>query len=228
MDISWSNIDNLQDHFITYLLYNESKTVSQISKIRNLSTNEVNDQLIRAKLEIKSLNKNKIEISKDILDRFLELSKDDRLDFMKELSTDENKELDFKRELYKRILKEHNAEDLIVLIWATGEFRDDRFLKILHPLTNHRHSDIRRITYSAIRKINSPKSKLILEKGLYDSNPQTRQYCAKALALVGDEGTIKVIRNIMKKNIHEKDYVLRAYEEALCVLQNGKEEDKII
>ena len=49
MDISWNNIDNLEDYFITYLLYTESKTVSQISKIRNISVTEVNDHLIRAK-----------------------------------------------------------------------------------------------------------------------------------------------------------------------------------
>ena len=165
MDISWSNIDNLDDYFITYLLYNESKTVSQISKIRNIPIADVNDHLIKAKLEIKSANKQKVESSKDILDKFLELGKDSRLEFIEELSLDEEKELNFKRELYKRILREQNADDLIVLIWATGEFRDERFLKILHPLTNHRHSDIRRITYSAIRKISSPKSKLVLEKG---------------------------------------------------------------
>ena len=152
MDISCSNIDNLDDYFITYLLYNESKTVSQISKIRNIPIADVNDHLIKAKLEIKSANKQKVESSKDVLDKFLELGKDSRLEFIEELSLDEEKELNFKRELYKRILREQNADDLIVLIWATGEFRDERFLKILHPLTNHRHSDIRRITYSAIKK----------------------------------------------------------------------------
>ena len=64
MDISWNNIDNLDDYFITYLLYTESKTVSQISKIRNISVTEVNDHLIRAKLDIKSVNKAKVESSK--------------------------------------------------------------------------------------------------------------------------------------------------------------------
>ena len=147
MDISWNNIDNLEDYFITYLLYTESKTVSQISKIRNISVTEVNDHLIRAKLDIKSVNKAKVESSKDVLDKFLELGKDARLEFIEELSLDKEKELNFKRELYKRILREKNADDLIVLIWATGEFKDDRFLKILHPLTNNRHSDIRRINY---------------------------------------------------------------------------------
>ena len=67
MNISWDNIDNLEDYHITYLLYKESKTVSQISKIRNLSSVEVNDQLIKAKLEIKAMLKDKVELSKDIL-----------------------------------------------------------------------------------------------------------------------------------------------------------------
>ena len=220
MDISWSNIDNLDDYFITYLLYNESKTVSQISKIRNIPIADVNDHLIKAKLEIKSANKQKVESSKDILDKFLELGKDSRLEFIEELSLDEEKELNFKRELYKRILREQNADDLIVLIWATGEFRDERFLKILHPLTNHRHSDIRRITYSAIRKISSPKSKLVLEKGLYDQNPQTRQYCAKALAKVGDDKTVEILQRLIdRKKINEKEYVIRAYNEAILALK---------
>lgn len=220
MDISWKNIDNLEDYFITYLLYTESKTVSQISKIRNISVAEVNDDLIKAKLEIKSANKAKVESSKDILDKFLELGKDNRLEFIEELSLNEENELNFKRELYKRIRREQNADDLIILIWATGEFKDDRFLKLLHPLTNHRHSDIRRITYSAIRKICSPKSKLILEKGLYDSNPQTRQYCAKALAKVGDNKTVDILQRLIKnKKLNEKEYVIRAYNEAILALK---------
>ena len=90
--------------------------MSQISKIRNISVTEVNDHLIRAKLDIKSVNKAKVESSKDVLDKFLELGKDARLEFIEELSLDKEKELNFKRELYKRILKEKNADDLIVLI----------------------------------------------------------------------------------------------------------------
>lgn len=121
MNISWDNIDKLEDHYITYLLYKESRTVSQISKIRNLSTSQVNDQLIKAKLEIKSMLKDKVELSKDVIDKFLVLNKNDRLKFMDSLN--EERMLDFKRKLYKRIITEKNAEDLMILIWATGELR---------------------------------------------------------------------------------------------------------
>lgn len=217
MNISWDNIDNLEDHYITYLLYKESRTVSQISKIRNLSTSEVNDQLIKAKLEIKSIFKDKVELSKDIIDEFLVLNKDDRLKLIDSLN--EESMLNFKRKLYKRIVTEKNAEDLIILIWATGELKDERFLALLHPLTNYRHSDVRRITYSALRKIESPNSREYLQKGLYDTNPQTRQYCAKALAKIGDKNTLKILKQLRYNKNFEKEYVLRAYEEAINILE---------
>lgn len=217
MNITWDNIDNLEDHYITYLLYKESRTVSQISRIRNLSISEVNDQLIKAKLEIKSMLKEKIELSKDIIDKFLTLNKDDRLKFMENLN--EENMLDFKRKLYKRIITEKNAEDLMILIWTTGELKDDRFLALLHPLTGHRHSDVRRITYSALRKIQSPSSREYLQRGLYDTNPQTRQYCAKALAKIGNKNSLKMLKQLRNKKNFEKEYVLRAYEEAISILE---------
>ena len=217
MNISWDNIDKLEDHYITYLLYKESRTVSQISKIRNLSTSQVNDQLIKAKLEIKSMLKDKVELSKDVIDKFLVLNKNDRLKFMDSLN--EERMLDFKRKLYKRIITEKNAEDLMILIWATGELKDDRFLALLHPLTSHRHSDVRRITYSALRKIESPSSREYLQRGLYDSNPQTRQYCAKALAKIGNKNSLKMLKQLRNKKKKKKEYVLRAYEEAISILE---------
>lgn len=217
MNISWDNIDSLEDYYITYLLYKESKTVSQISKIRNISTSEVNDQLIMAKLEIKAMLKDKVELSKDIIDKFLELSKSDRIDFMEGLNAE--RMIDFKRKLYKRIITERNAEDLMTLIWAAGELKEDKFLKLLHQLTGHKHSDVRRITYSALRKIQSPSSREYLQRGLYDTNPQTRQYCAKALAKIGNEKSLRMLRQLKNKKQFEKEYVLRAYEEAIDMLE---------
>ena len=83
----------------------------------------------------------------------------------------------------------------------------------------HRHSDVRRITYSAIRKIQSPKSRFCLEKGLYDSNPQTRQYCAKALSVVGNNNSLQILKKLVIQSNHEKEYVLRAYKEAIEALE---------
>jgi len=219
--ISWENIDVIDDFFITYLLYKESKSVPQISIIRNLSEEEVKDQIIEAKLAIREYQKEKGNQKEDLLDEFLKLNKSNRLDFMDSL--DDKKMLYFKRRLFKRITEEKNAEDLISLIWATGELKDSRFLDLLHQLTDHRHSDVRRITYSALRKIGSKESKEFLEKGLYDSNAQTRQYSAKALSEIGDDVSLKILKRLSSQNKNsEKGYVLRAYDEAINTLEQHK------
>ncbi len=217
MDISLENIDNIEDFFITYILYKEGKTIHQISKIRNLTNYQVNEQLIEAKLKLKHLSNPNEKIDTDIIDEILILDKSKRLELILELN--ENELLDFKRKLYKRIIKEKNAEDVIKLIWCVGELKDERFLDLLHDLTYKKHSDIRRITYSAIKKIASPKSKEVLENGLYDTNPQTKMYCAKALSELGDENTLKILRFILRKNNNEKDYVINEYKKTIEILE---------
>lgn len=219
MNITWDNIDELPDYFITYLLYKESKTVSQISKIRDISVSEVKEQLIEAKLQIREALKSQSESSKDMLETFLELNKNQRLDFMNSL--DEEKMLYFKKKIYKRIITEKNNEDLVILIWATGELKDERFLRLLHAFTEYRNSDVRRITYSALRKIGSDSSREYLQRGLYDTNPQTRQYCAKALAKIGNKNSLKMLRQLKKNKSFEKEYVLRAYDEAIDALEKS-------
>lgn len=222
MDISWKNIDSLEDYQITYLLYRESLTVNQIERVRNISSREINDHIIKAKLEEREKNRAVSDTSqKDELENYLELGKDERLSFLNRLK--DEKMLYFKRKVYKRILTERNTDDLIALIWTAGELRDAGFLKVLHTLTKNNNSDVRRISYSAIRKIGSPESREVLEMGLYDSNPQTRQYCAKALLKVGNNRSLNILRNQYKaKRNSEKDYVLRAYLEAIIELEKSE------
>lgn len=126
---------------------------------------------------------------------------------------------DFKRKVYRGILRLDNVDDLMVLVWAAGEFRDARFLDILYPITEKKHANIRRIAYSAIGKIGSTSSSNIMEMGLSDTNPQVRQYCAKSLANLGTKDSIKILENLIKlKADFEKDYVLRAARESLDAL----------
>lgn len=339
MEISWENIDELEDYQITYLLYKESLNVNQIAKVRNLSPQDIADHLIKIQIE-----KREEDRKKDTLELYLTLNKEERLEYLEQLDSDEltyfkrkilrlihiekdirklmilawtagemrdtefldfleglvnhenedmkkvantaikkiknkskesnksekdkkleenkpinlneknfdnntekddelqsflgldkNKRLDFldrlkpekmiyfKRKVYKRILTERNTDDLIALIWTAGELRDAGFLKVLHTLTKNNNSDVRRISYSAIRKIGSPESREVLEMGLYDSNPQTRQYCAKALLKVGNNRSLNILRNQYKaKRNSEKDYVLRAYLEAIIELEKSE------
>jgi hypothetical protein len=215
--IGWDNVDNLEDYFITYLLYRDSLTVPQIARVRNMSQDEVNLQLIAAKTEIrKSKQESKKGSDCDVIMDYLTLTKEERLEFLENLS--DNDKNAFKRQVYKGILKLNNVDDLMVLVWTVGEFRDDRFLNILYPLTQKGHSNLRRIAYSAIGKIGSSTSASVIEMGLMDDNPQIRQYCAKFLGDIGNRNSIKVLENVIKnKTDFEKEYVIRA-----CVLSLDK------
>lgn len=217
MVIGWDNVDNLEDYFITYLLYRDSLTVPQIARVRNMSQDEVNLQLIAAKTEIrKSKQESKKGSDCDVIMDYLTLTKEERLEFLENLS-DKDKNA-FKRQVYKGILKLNNVDDLMVLVWTVGEFRDDRFLNILYPLTQKGHSNLRRIAYSAIGKIGSSTSASVIEMGLMDDNPQIRQYCAKFLGDIGNRNSIKVLENVIKnKTDFEKEYVIRT-----CVLSLDK------
>ena len=217
MVIGWDNVDNLEDYFITYLLYRDSLTVPQIARVRKMSQDEVNLQLIAAKTEIrKSKQESKKGSDCDVIMDYLTLTKEERLEFLENLS--DNDKNTFKRQVYKGILKLNNVDDLMVLVWTVGEFRDDRFLNILYPLTQKGHSNLRRIAYSAIGKIGSSTSASVIEMGLMDDNPQIRQYCAKFLGDIGNRNSIKVLENVIKNKMDfEKEYVIRA-----CVLSLDK------
>lgn len=213
MVIGWENIDDLEDYFITYLLYKKSLKVPQISRIRNKSIEDVNNDLIKAKLSLRKSKKNDAK-EKDIINYYLTLSKEERISFIKSLGEEET--IDFKRKVYKGILNLENAEDLMVLVWTAGEFQDSRFLNILYPLTEKNHSNLRRIAYSAIGKIACEESSYILELGLLDKNPQVRQYCAKYLGDIGSMDSIRILENLVKNKAgFEKEYVIRACKTSL-------------
>lgn len=233
MILAWTAGELADDEFLEFLeelINHENDDVrkvanSAIKKIKNKSK-EADKNKKEKKLEENipiNLNEKNFDNNnekKDELQIFLGLDKNKRLDFLDRLKPE--KMIYFKRKVYKRILTEYNTDDLIVLIWTTGELKDENFLNILHNLTEHRNSDVRRITYSAIRKIGSPKSREVLELGLLDSNPQTRQYCAKALLKVGNGHSLNILRNLYRaRQGVEKDYVLRAYREAIIKLEKS-------
>lgn len=214
MVIGWENVDDLEDYYISYLLYKQALSVVQIARVRNKSIEEVNDDLIKAKSLIREENKSKKSSSQDQLTTYLALSKEDRKVFIDGLELEKLNM--FKKKVFKSILEVSNVEDLMVLVWTAGELRDSRFLKILYPLVERNHSNLRRISYSAIGKIGDPESIQILEIGLSDSNPQIRQYCAKALGKVGSKDSLKILENIVNnKSSFEKEYVLRACRESI-------------
>ncbi len=213
--LSWKNIDNLEDFQITYLLYQEGKNISQISRIRNMEVDDINRDIIKYKQILNQINYN----DKTIIEILLEADKNSRIDILNSLN--ENELIDAKKLLYKRISVEKNVDDFMILLWICGELKDFRLLDIVHTCSKHPHGGVRRMAYSAMGKIGSDKSIDYLHKGLIDAKPQVRQYCAKSLCKIGNKITLKKLKNLIN-NPNEKEYVKRAFLEAIDILENIK------
>lgn len=218
MKVDWKNLENIEDYFITYLLYKDSFTVSQISRIRNITIEEVNDHLIKSKMSLRKMGCDGNRRENGITEEYLTMDKEDRIKYIESLR---DEELDlFKKKVYQGVLNTQNLDDLLIYIWSCGELRDEVFLKILYPLVNRKNVNIRRFSYSAIGKIGSEESRYTLELGLLDSSPQVRQYCAKYLSNVGNLDTVRILENLVKnKAKFEKEYVIRACKATIDILK---------
>lgn len=214
-DIKWENIHNLEDHFITYLLYMEGKSVDKISIIRKMDKISVEKQIIKSKIFIENNKVNKTE--EDILIKIISMSKKERIGFISKLNVNQQKTV--VENIYKRYTKFKNPEDKMLLLWTVGELKDEKLLPLLRMELKSKNVNLRRIACSALGKIKSIDSKSWLENVINDENPQVRQYAIKALAYVGDLDTVNMLRNVIKRK-GEKDYVIRAAKETAKTILN--------
>ncbi|PAB58991.1 HEAT repeat domain-containing protein [Anaeromicrobium sediminis] len=217
---SWSNIQDLDDDTITYLLYKEGKSLELIGRIRNIGLNEVKKQLVNAKARFRS---NKRE-EKKLLDYLLEMSKDERQKIILNLSKEEKKSL--AKDIYMAYPNIKNYDDKLTLIWIIGELGIKKLLPLIYGEINHPFVNIRRVTCSAMGKLKHEKSRPYLMKFLRDSNPQVRQYAVKGLAHIGD-GRSKEVLNEILKNAKEKNYVKRAILESVQQIDQRIRKERI-
>ena len=226
MNLDWNFIDEMSDEMITYFLYKEGKTLSQISRIRGLNLEVVQMQLIRAKGLVR-VDESKSDSSTLKIEDYYNKSKEDRIEFLNLLKDDELEK--FKKLVYHQTTKEKNMEDLMVLIWTMGELKEPRYLKLIHKLVAHPHGGVRRMANSAIGKIKEKSSLPYIYRGLRDEKPQVRQYAAIALGKIGNDESLEVILNHLQ-NKTEKEYVKRSleksFEEIRDRIQRDLEEEK--
>lgn len=208
--ISWENVEESDDCIITYLLYSEGKGIDLISKIRNISVEKVEKDIIDAKIKLREIKSGCRKRS--LLDRILEISKKERLEFINKESLEKIEML--KQEIKKKYGGIKNPEDKAALIWLIGELKDPGLLGLLPKDILHSNGNVRRMVCSALGKIGDRKAAPVLHKALYDRKPQVRQYAAKALKSIGNETSIEVLEQLLKGNT-QKDYVKRSYLEAL-------------
>lgn len=212
----WKNIKKLKDYEITYFLYLEGKNIETISSIRRLSKEEVENHLIKAKINLYSPND-------DILLKVISMNKNNRVDYLSKLKDTDKKFL--VEEIYKRYFSFKNAEDRMILIWLIGELKDTKLLPFLRMELRSNNTNFRRLSCSALGKIKNLQTKSWLEEMLKDKNPQVRQYSIKALSNIGDNDTLIKLNN-MKTKSNEKKYVLKSIDEAIIKIKKRINEYK--
>jgi HEAT repeat protein len=191
--------EQLEDHFLTYLLYKEGKSIELISKIRRMTLKQVENDIIKCKLEI-----NKPTQTQDNLVNIISMKKQDRIRYIERLDNDDKENLSM--EIYKRYTKFKNAEDRMILIWMIGELKNKELLPLLRMELKSNNVNYRRLACSALGKIKERETKRWLEDMIYDENSQVRQYAIKALAHVGDLESVPKLKKLLMQD-NEKDYV---------------------
>ncbi|WDV47513.1 HEAT repeat domain-containing protein [Clostridiaceae bacterium M8S5] len=202
----FDNIEELSEEEITYMLYQEGKTIKQIAIIRRMNEKEVSEHLIKIKVKRPKSTNNTFIVE------LLSMVKNDRIKKLMSLNDEQIREL--KIELYNDYTKYKNSEDRMILIWLIGEIRDIKFLPFLKMELRSKKVNHRRLACSALGKINDKKSKEWLEEMLRDENSQVRQYAIKALSNIADEKTYSLIYSIYK-NESEKQYVKKTAKDVL-------------
>ena len=202
----WNNIDNIEDYYITYLLYREGKTLNTIAKIRRLKLNEVEDHILKAKISLSTKKSDS-----DFLVELISLSKTERIHFLDNMKGDEKNNLI--DEISKRYIHFKNPEDRMILIWLIGELKAEKLLPFLKMELLSNKVNYRRLSCSALGKIRNKGTKPWLAKALIDENPQVRQYAINALSKFGDEKTISLLEPIVLND--DKEYVKKSAENAI-------------
>jgi HEAT repeat protein len=216
--VSWNNIENLDDELITYLLYKEGKSIEAISLIRNISREKVEKDIIDAKIKLRTLKTTKKDQKKTLLDKMLELPKKKRLEFIK------NGQPKVLQELYNEIKQRYryidNPDDRATVIWIIGELKNSSSISLLSKDVIHYNGNVRRMVCSALGKIGDSRAKPVLHKALQDEKPQVRQYAAKALRDIGDKDTIRLLLKVVN-NKSEKDYVKNTCLETIQTIKQN-------
>lgn len=207
--VNWDKGLALEDKMISFLLYQEGKSIALISKIRNLPMDIIQEHIIQAKISEGKADKGKYA---PVLVKLLSSTKEERIRFLDECSKDETVKL--VSYLKAAIPQIQQPEDKMVALWIAGHISANELLAEIRREYLNKHGGVRRMVCSALRKMPHQDNLPTLHKALQDNKPQVRQYAAKALGQIGDKKTLYRLKNLLNKP-DEMDYVKRAYRQAI-------------
>lgn len=195
--------DKTENQDKSYLLFLEGKTINEISLIRGLDKNIIENQIINGKIKYRYLIK-----SKNIYELLVLLSnagKEDKKETIKHFDsiikndfiTYVNKYIDDLNNKYKQLI-----------FWITGELRLIQLYGLMIKYSKYPDVGVRRMVVSAAGKMGDIQGESILIASLSDENPQVRLYAVKGLEKIKSKKAAACLIN-MKLN-EEKEYIIRA------------------
>lgn len=214
--VKWDNINELTNEEISYFLFLEGKSIEVISKIRGLENCDIQRHIIDGKIKYRFLSKsNNVE---EFFHSIATAGKEDKLRFLNSIDSDN------KRKLLKHVKDnyvEMSSKDKESAVWIIGELKDKDSKGILIKGSVHKSFNVRRLSISAIGKLEDKELEMTLIRALEDSNPQVITYAIKSLEKIKSlRARGKVIE---LRNKTDKDYIVRAAERYL----NAMDEDNL-
>ncbi len=211
--LCWEDALKLEDYLLTYLLYQEGKSIALICRLRNLSEAVVKEHIIKSK--IKYMKKQEA-VNSSFFMQLLACDKNQRINYLEKSNEEELNGL--KAYIKKMLPQIDQPEDKMVAIWLAGHLKAQMALPEIRQEYNNKHGGVRRMVCSALRKIPHKENIDLLHKALQDNKPQVRQYAAKALGEVGDAKSLNRLNNLIHKP-GEAEYVKRAYRLAIEAIE---------
>ncbi|MCY6483599.1 HEAT repeat domain-containing protein [Clostridium aestuarii] len=211
VEFNWNNVDKYTDEEITYFLFVEGKGINTICKIRGLDRSEVQNHIIQGKIKYRFLAKS--QNTKEFFKTLSEAGKQDKITVLNSLDK-ENKIriIKFIRQNYADMY----PKDKELGVWILGELREIEGLDILIKASVHKFVNIRRMSVSAMGKLENEKCEVALIRALDDDNPQVVMYAIKALYKIKSVKSIDKIQYIKKSA--QKKYLKEAAEKYLTDL----------
>lgn len=217
--ISWSNIESLTSEEITYLLYTEGKDIKTICKIRNLEKNDIEKHIIDCKIKYRVFEG--AANTSDIIKKLMRYGRDERISVLGRLTENERKNLE-KYSISR--LYDSNRDECNFYIWLLGECKSSNALQSIITFLKCNDGNVKRICCSALGKIGDIRAEEALISCLDDPRPQIKQYAIKALGKIRSKKAIYILNSICQ-NIKEKDYVIRAAEQAAREIEKAGDEN---
>lgn len=215
--LSWSQIEEMNDTEITYLLYLEGKDIKTICRIRGIDRVDAERHIIEGKIKYRIFEGTKN--TEDVVKRLLKCHKDERQNALKIM---QNKELKKLERYALENLYNSTRDECLFYIWLLGEIKSKDAVPAIITFLRCRDGNIKRICCSALGKIGDLRAEDSLMLCLDEKRTQIKEYAIKALGRMKSK---KALTNLKKISLdeNERDYIKRAADFAIKEIEEKGE-----